>query len=70
MCEVATLVPILAVLYFTEASWSAKALLVVIYLAIWGVAVFWPWAYFGLLLYAAFVYFLFFGSEPGRRWRP
>ena len=70
MCEMIALIPILAVLLCTDASWQTKALLMLVYLAIWGVAAFWPWAYFGLLLYAAFVYLLFFGSGPGRRWRP
>jgi hypothetical protein len=71
MCEVVALIPILAVWIGTDVEWPKKLLLMGVYLVIWSIAAFvTPWAYGALLLYAVFVYFLFFGSGPGKRWRP
>jgi hypothetical protein len=70
MIEVVTLIPLYAVVRYTDATLVTKVVLVAVYLALWGLAQLSGWFYFGLLLYAAVVYFLFFGSSPGRRWRP
>jgi hypothetical protein len=67
--DVFALVPLLAVLFFTDEGLKTKLILVAIYLGIWGLALLSPWFYLGLLLYGACVYFLFFGSQGGRRWR-
>jgi hypothetical protein len=63
------LIVVLAVWIGTDEPILTKFILSVIYLAIWGVTWFWPWAYFALLLYGLAVYFLYFGSSPGKRWR-
>ena len=69
MFSLFALVPLLAVLLFTDVEVKSKAILTVVYLAIWGLTWLTGWAYFGLLLYGAFIYFMYFGSGPGRNKR-
>jgi hypothetical protein len=69
MVDIFALVVLLAVLFFTDAPLKAKLVLVAVSLGIWGLTWLSPWFYLALLIHGACVYFLFFGSQPGRRWR-
>ena len=69
MFIIAALVPLLAVIFFTDVELKTKLVLSLVYLVIWGLAFLTGWAYFALLLYGAFIYFMYFGSGPGRNKR-
>jgi hypothetical protein len=68
--HVFALVVVVAVWVGTDATLQTKLILTAILAVIWGVGFLWPYAFLAMPLFAGFVYFLFFGSEGGRRWRP
>jgi hypothetical protein len=70
MCHVFAFVVLAAVWWVGEATVPAKLLMTAIYLALWVLALFWWPAFIIMGVYALAVYFFFFGSEKGRRWRP
>ena len=66
MFPIFALVPLLAVIFFTDVELKTKGILSLVYLLIWGLTWLTGFAYFALLLYGAFIYFMYFGSGPGR----
>ena len=69
MFSLFALIPLLAVVVFTDVEVKSKVILTIVYLAIWGLTWLTGWAYFALFLYGAFIYFMYFGSGPGRNKR-
>ena len=64
--DIMVLVPLVAVICFIDVGVKLKTVLSLVYLGMWGLTWLTSWAYYGLLLYGAFVYFMYFGPGPGR----